>query len=522
MKRKGRDLAIMLCVKRVPHGWSSRAEQGMSRRKISVAVFIYDYSTSGAAYSGGRYHALLLAYAMAHAGIDVTVIGDRRPVFVDDLESAYEIPVRFFFTPSYDASIVPDSFDYVFVAPTGGFNPAFYACAELVAGRSKATLVLINYESPNWFNLLAPTPDQLAVWDYWRRTVVRGGIVLSSTIESDVYARHYYHSDGGPLHFAHCYPPLNSRAAALALADREGKDGSLLYFARPFHDHKGGADILELPCDLYERRILRIIIGGQVNEEYCSLLGAKLNKYGGELEVHSRIPEYEKFRLLARSSLLLFPSRFEGFGYPPLEAALVGTESVCYDLPVLRETMGDSGRFAPVGDVTAFADEARRALSSPIPSKALRDRAERIAGFERIAQQISRDLASWQPVPAAVDRHAILWGPWAAQDIRPGRPTSPEDDAPMPSYGKVVETTDGELAVEIVLWARESIASARVRANQLAIPIFSINSGLSLRNWRRTEIHFRLQHRHLGQRLWLECIDEDGKRVCLDDQFMIC
>ena len=491
-------------------------------RKISVAVFIYDYSTSGAIYSGGRYHALLLAYAMAHGRIDVTVVGDRRPAFVDDLESTYEAPVNFFFTPSYDASMVPGDFDHVFIAPTGGFNPAFYACAEVVAGRSKATPVLINYESANWFNSLAPTPDHLAVWDYWRRTIVRGGIVLSSTLESDAHARHYYYSDGRPLHFAHCYPPLNSRAAAKVWADREGKDSSLLYFARPFHDHKGGADILELPSDLWNGRTLRVVVGGEVDKEYISRLDVRLKMHGGRLEVHSRISEYEKFRLLAPSSLLLFPSRFEGFGYPPLEAALVGTTSVCYDLPVLRETLGDYGRFAPVGNITALADEARRALFSPIPAKALRDRAERVAGFDRIAQQISREIASWRPIPATADAHVILWGPWTVQDMQPGRSTLPEYDAPMPSYGKVTESAEGELEVEIVLWTRESIAATTVYANDIAILALLISSSSSLQDWKRAAIQFRLQPQYVRQRLRLECYGDDGRPVFIDDHLMVC
>ena len=51
------------------------------------------------------------------------------------------------------------------------------------------------------------------------------------------------------------------------------------------------------------------------------------------------------------------PSRLEGFGFPPLEAALAGTPSVVSDLPVFRETLGDDGAlFVPVDDPDALAD----------------------------------------------------------------------------------------------------------------------------------------------------------------------
>lgn len=55
----------------------------------------------------------------------------------------------------------------------------------------------------------APEPDHLEVWDYWRRVMVHGGVVLSSNIESDTHARGYYRADGEPLHFANCYPRIH-------------------------------------------------------------------------------------------------------------------------------------------------------------------------------------------------------------------------------------------------------------------------------------------------------------------------
>lgn len=45
--------------------------------------------------------------------------------------------------------------------------------------------------------------------------------------------------------------------------------------------------------------------------------------------------------VLAASRALLFPSLAEGFGLPPLEAALLGTPVIAHDLPALRETLGD-------------------------------------------------------------------------------------------------------------------------------------------------------------------------------------
>lgn len=59
-----------------------------------------------------------------------------------------------------------------------------------------------------------------------------------------------------------------------------------------------------------------------------------------------------------KADLLLFPTRFEGFGYPAAEAMACGTPVVttrCSSLPELVED-GVTGRLCPVDDVRALAD----------------------------------------------------------------------------------------------------------------------------------------------------------------------
>jgi glycosyltransferase involved in cell wall biosynthesis len=57
---------------------------------------------------------------------------------------------------------------------------------------------------------------------------------------------------------------------------------------------------------------------------------------------------------------LVMPSRLEGFGFPPLEAALAGTPSIVSDLPVFTETLGDAALRVPPGDERALADALLR------------------------------------------------------------------------------------------------------------------------------------------------------------------
>ena len=64
---------------------------------------------------------------------------------------------------------------------------------------------------------------------------------------------------------------------------------------------------------------------------------------------------------------LLFPSRYEGFGIPLLEAGLAGIPIFCSDIAPFRAIAGDAAmRFPAEGDADAIAGELARALSADI------------------------------------------------------------------------------------------------------------------------------------------------------------
>jgi glycosyltransferase involved in cell wall biosynthesis len=59
--------------------------------------------------------------------------------------------------------------------------------------------------------------------------------------------------------------------------------------------------------------------------------------------------------LYSRAALLAFPSRYEGFGLPPLQALACGLPVVASRIPVVEEVLGDCAAYAEPGDVDAFA-----------------------------------------------------------------------------------------------------------------------------------------------------------------------
>jgi glycosyltransferase involved in cell wall biosynthesis len=93
------------------------------------------------------------------------------------------------------------------------------------------------------------------------------------------------------------------------------------------------------------------------------------------------LPEDDLARVVAGAAALVFPSWYEGFGLPALEALACGTPVVATDLPALREVLGDQAELVPPGDAAALADALARVLDDPGGEPARSARRARAAAF---------------------------------------------------------------------------------------------------------------------------------------------
>ena len=78
------------------------------------------------------------------------------------------------------------------------------------------------------------------------------------------------------------------------------------------------------------------------------------------------ISDADLIPLLTSASALAFPSRYEGFGLPPLEAMACGTPAIVSDIPVLHESTDGSATFVATGAVDAWVKALERALAGEL------------------------------------------------------------------------------------------------------------------------------------------------------------
>jgi glycosyltransferase involved in cell wall biosynthesis len=101
--------------------------------------------------------------------------------------------------------------------------------------------------------------------------------------------------------------------------------------------------------------------------------------------------------LYAGALALACPSREEGFGFTPLEAAARGTPAVVADLAPFRETLGDAALSVPPGDPDALADALLRLEREPGLREGLSTAGRHAAGrlsWERAARETRAVLAA--------------------------------------------------------------------------------------------------------------------------------
>jgi alpha-1,3-rhamnosyl/mannosyltransferase len=102
------------------------------------------------------------------------------------------------------------------------------------------------------------------------------------------------------------------------------------------------------------------------------------------------VPEADLPALYAGTALFVFPSLYEGFGLPVLEAMACGAPVACSNTSSLPEVGGDKVLYFDPADVEAIAGALRQALADPDLRAELRERGlARAAQFswERTAQE---------------------------------------------------------------------------------------------------------------------------------------
>jgi glycosyltransferase involved in cell wall biosynthesis len=203
----------------------------------------------------------------------------------------------------------------------------------------------------------------------WRRTYLRRrvpGSVRSATLVAvpsqfvgstltEAFGIDPAHVVVVPHGYAPPSPDQMSAADELRRRYRLGERRVIVYPAIT-HPHKGHRLLVELLAGPWaDPDLTLVLLGGRgaADDDVSTAIAA--HGVGERVVRPGRVPGADRDGLIALAEALVFPSEYEGFGAPVLEAMALGTPVVCSDRTALPELAGDAAVVLPP-TVEAWAD----------------------------------------------------------------------------------------------------------------------------------------------------------------------
>ena len=152
-------------------------------------------------------------------------------------------------------------------------------------------------------------------------------------------------------------------------------DHGFVLYAGTIKPHKNLVRLIEAFAALRkgEFRDLKLLI---IGDEISKLPSLRRAVHSHKLHKHVRflgfLPDEALAALYRLAAVFVFPSLYEGFGLPPLEAMASGTPVVTSNVSSLPEVAGDAAILVDPYDVGSIVDGVRRVLTDPVLADELR------------------------------------------------------------------------------------------------------------------------------------------------------
>lgn len=185
------------------------------------------------------------------------------------------------------------------------------------------------------------------------------------------------------------YHPITDAEKLASIRRRYGLTGRYIFYLGGLDQRKNVPQLVRAFAQLYREvndPSLQLLISGNPDKQNGPLfpdprpLAADLETTGQI--IYRFVEEEDKPAVYSAASLFVFPSLYEGFGLPPLEAMGCGTPVVCSNRTSLPEVVGDAAISVDPEDTRALVDAMKRVLTNETLHADLRTRSvQRAAHF---------------------------------------------------------------------------------------------------------------------------------------------
>lgn len=177
------------------------------------------------------------------------------------------------------------------------------------------------------------------------------------------------------LHVIYCAAPVPAAPAPFdTVREKFGLQKPYILFVGNTEPRKNLLRLLEAYGQLGDCDVQLVLTGGsgwrseEIRQKAASLPGVRLTGY---------VSEAEKASLFENAAVFAYPSLYEGFGIPVLEAMRCGTPVVCSDAASIPEAAGEAARYVDPLEASSIAAGLRDVLEHPALADALREKGYR-------------------------------------------------------------------------------------------------------------------------------------------------
>ncbi|NPA91097.1 MAG: glycosyltransferase family 4 protein [Chloroflexi bacterium] len=197
-------------------------------------------------------------------------------------------------------------------------------------------------------------------------------------------------------------PPSPSPARIQAVRQRYGLTEPYFLFVGTLHPRKNVhrlldafAQVKDVPLQVEQARSagpVHLVLAGRVGWKAQGILArGQAPDLRSRVHMLGYVPDEDLPPLMAGATALVFPSLYEGFGFPVLEAQALRVPVLTSDVASLPEVAGQGALYVDPHQVRSIADGMRRLLEDPALRRRLVQEGERNVGrfsWDRSARQV--------------------------------------------------------------------------------------------------------------------------------------
>ena len=362
---------------------------------MKIAFFCLNHSNK---FSGGRMHALMAAEALALKN-NVDFYSTAKPIFWNDFATInnhknIKLIIDIFMRTQnkrYDIIIIVPHLSTKKLRLYDKF--IFYPQIQrTIKKNSNSKVFFIDFESPNWVEEVLPGLRPPKLYKYSNYIIKYVNSIISTTALGRKYAKEYYSMLNANLKYHQVYLGINSHIASqYSIAQKEN---SFIIIIRG-GSHKNSQTIFNIvKCIPPYYKIYFIGKKNVLDNKTLNEVKDYANNTSIELVYEGVVSENRKYEIFSKTKCLFFPSKFEGYGLPPVEAQYMGNHVICSNIPVLKEVNPYAHFIKNFEDQNEIKDSIQQVLKSTATSFEIRKRVEHFANISSFRKNLEKIITS--------------------------------------------------------------------------------------------------------------------------------